>query len=117
MSFGSSGRGEGIGGGLPEGLPESMRVVRVVVEGCELTPESRRMLSIDGGTGGGMTVECEYGTERDTERERKKEGKEEKERGRVPGEVYVGGSGGEGSRRKKMASGEDRAVALTREWR
>lgn len=59
LSFRSIGSGEPRGGGLPEGLPESMRVVRVAVEGWELTPESWRMLSIDGGTGGGMAVECE----------------------------------------------------------
>lgn len=94
-----------------------MRVVRVAVEGCELMPESWRMLSIEGGTGGGMAVKCEYGTERNTEREKEggERGKGEGER--VPGEVYVGGSGREGPRRKKMGSGEDRAVALTREWR
>ncbi|KAI0731489.1 hypothetical protein C8Q72DRAFT_230617 [Fomitopsis betulina] len=47
------GSGEPLGGGLPEGLPKSMGVVRVTVEGWELAPESWRMLSIDGGTGGG----------------------------------------------------------------
>lgn len=63
------GSGEPLGGGLPEGLPKSMGVVRVTVEGWELAPESWRMLSIDGGTGGGMTVKGEYGTERKTETE------------------------------------------------
>ena len=65
-----------------------------------------------------MAVKCEYDTERNRERGRKRKGKEKRrEGGRIPGEVYVGGSGREGPRRKKIGSGEDRAVALTREWR